>query len=172
MYVFNAKCNNDVKMQNFIDKAFAKTFESKINSNFVNVLNVRIIKIRKIKLKNILIHKIFSCFRTFICDENIDDFVSHVVKSISIFFVDEKKFAIFEHVFVDMSNAKIFVNFKINVIHDIHQCFVAIDDNNFRIFQIEIFVQTFDLLNNSCKIVFFSFDMKTKSIKNVVFKSI
>ena len=104
MHVFNAKCNNDVEMQYFIDKTFAKTFKSKINSNVVNVLNVCMIKIKKINLRSILIHEIFSSFRTFICNKRINDFVSHVVKNISILFLNEKKSAIFEYIFVDMCN--------------------------------------------------------------------
>ena len=44
IYVFNAKCSNNVEMQNFIDDVFAKTIALKLQSNFVKILNFCLMK--------------------------------------------------------------------------------------------------------------------------------
>ena len=111
MYIFDAKCNYDVKMHNFVDITFAKTFNIKFNSNFVQILNVSIIKIRfKIKSKNINIYNNFSNFCICIYIKRINDNISHIIKRKSIFFRIKKRSTIFKHVFVNMSNAEKHVN--------------------------------------------------------------
>ena len=81
MYVFDAKYNCNVKIYNFVDITFAKTFDIKFNLNFVQILKIFLIKIRsKIKDKNIRIYNNFLNFCIYICNKRINNNVLHIIK--------------------------------------------------------------------------------------------
>ena len=82
MHIFEAKCNDDVEMKNFIDDVFAKTFELKLKSNLSNIFNIVMMKI----MLFIFDDKNVSNFGiNFVC-KDIDDGMSHVIKLLSTFF--------------------------------------------------------------------------------------
>ena len=82
MHVFEARCNDDVEMKNFIDDVFAKTFESKFKSNLSNIFNIVIMKIMLFIFDD---ESVSNFDINFVC-KSIDDDMSHVIKLLSIFF--------------------------------------------------------------------------------------
>ena len=84
--------------------------------------------------KFLFINKSILDFETFIRYKRINNVLSHNVEFVLIFFNIKRKFTIFEHVFVNMSNAKKLENLKKCYIKNIHKRFIAIINNNFKIF--------------------------------------
>ena len=82
----------------------------------------------------IFIEKNISNFETFFRSKRMNDVCLYNVKRFLVFFNIKKILAILEHVFVNMSNAKKFKNFKKRYFENIHKRFVAIINNDFRIF--------------------------------------
>ena len=82
MHVFETKCNDDVKMKNFIDDVFAKTFESKLKLNLMNIFNIVMMRIMLFIFDD---ESVSNFDIDFVC-KDIDDDMSHVVKLLSIFF--------------------------------------------------------------------------------------
>ena len=84
--------------------------------------------------KFLFINKSILDVETFIRCKRINNVLSHNVELVLILFNIKRKFTIFEHVFVNMSNAKKLENLKKCYIKNIHKRFIAIINNNLKIF--------------------------------------
>ena len=85
---------------------------------------------------------------------SIDDLLSNVIELFSFFLCIENWFAIFQNVHVDVSFAKKIDNFRKNFTNNIHENNVSIDNNDFEIFEIEMFVQRFQHFHYSFNFFF------------------
>ena len=97
MIVFYFENRANIEMQIFVDVTFANFVAIFVQSNIDQIINVN----RIIDFENI--RKNTSDFQHVILDESVYNSMSNDQKFKSIVFFDEKSFAIFQNVFVNVS---------------------------------------------------------------------